>query len=42
MQMLQGRESNEGAAMSANVSDKGMKVLAAVSGVDDTMDRLED
>src|SRR5271154_6402542 len=40
--MLQGRESNEGAAMSANESDKGMKVLAAVSGVDDTMDRLED
>lgn len=28
--------------MSANESDKGMKVLAAVSGVDDTMDRLED
>ena len=27
--------------MSANESDKGIKVLAASSGVDDTMDRLE-
>jgi uncharacterized protein (DUF302 family) len=32
---------DKGVAMSANESDKGIKILAATSGVDETMDRLE-
>jgi uncharacterized protein (DUF302 family) len=31
----------KGAAVSATESDKGIKVVAAASGVDETMDRLE-